>query len=164
MEGVHSSTTGYAGGSGPAPTYWDLHRSSVLHRRSKSGRGWVEAVQLEYDPEVIRYRDLVDLMFKTQDPTSPNRDGANVGPEYHSTIYYHSDDQKRVATEAIREWSDMLGRAVVTSVVNFASFYPAEPEHQDFYGSNPTHPYCQYVIVPKLNKVLHSDAGDDDAR
>lgn len=159
LPGVESSVTGYAGGSGEAPTYRDVHQSYFGGRKNRQASQWVEAVQVSFRPAVISYRTLIDLMFRTHDPTAPHQDGANHGPEYHSTIYVHTEDQAREADSAVSAWSHSLGRPIVTSVIPFSTFVPAEDEHQDFYGANPSHPYCKYVIIPKLAKVFDDPKG-----
>jgi peptide-methionine (S)-S-oxide reductase len=143
--GVVSSIVGYGGGPGPAPTYWDLHRPD--------GPVYVETVQLEFDVAIIDFRGILDLFFQVHDPTTPNQDGANRGPEYHSTIFFHSREQQHEAEEAIADEEARLGRPVITSVVPFTTFFRAEPEHQDFFTANPTHPYCTFVIRPKLENT-----------
>jgi peptide-methionine (S)-S-oxide reductase len=145
-DGFLSSVVGYGGGPPPAPTYYNLHQ--------RGGSGFVEGVQLTFDPSVIDFRIVLDLFFQSHDPTTPNRDGANRGPEYHSTIFFHSEEQRRIAEDVIAEQEARLGQRVVTAVRPFTTFFPAEPEHQDFYNANPGHPYCRVIIVPKLEKVL----------
>lgn len=145
--GVLSSVVGYAGGPGPAPTYRDVHMG-------RGGSSYVEAVQLQYDSKTVGFSSIVDLFFRTHDATTPNQDGANFGPEYHSTIFYHSEEQHQEAGELIRVHQDRLGRPIITSLRPYTTFFPAEVEHQDFYSENPRHPYCRYVIVPKLQKAL----------
>jgi peptide-methionine (S)-S-oxide reductase len=143
--GIISSVVGYGGGTGPAPTYNELHHSNS---------GYIETVQLEFDPEVISFREVLDLFFRSHDPTTANQDGANRGPEYHSTIFYHSDEQRTVAEAAVDFYESAIGRPIITSLCPFTTFFPAETEHQDFFNSNPTHPYCTFVVMPKLAKVL----------
>jgi peptide-methionine (S)-S-oxide reductase len=143
--GILSSVVGYGGGPPPAPTYYDLHRADSPH---------VETVQLTFDPKAIDFRAVLDLFFRSHDPTTENRDGANRGPSYHSTIFCHSVEQRQVAEAAVCHYEALLGRPVVTSLRPFTTFFPAEPEHQDFFNANPTHPYCTFVVIPKLKKVL----------
>lgn len=143
--GIVSSVVGYGGGPPPAPTYEDLHRDDSPY---------VETVQLTFEPETISFRAVLDLFFRSHDPTTPNRDGANRGPSYHSTIFYHSTEQRQIAEAAISHYEALLGRPVITSLRTFTTFFPAEPEHQDFFNENPTHPYCTFVVIPKLRKVL----------
>jgi peptide-methionine (S)-S-oxide reductase len=143
--GILSSVVGYAGGVGPAPSYHDLHRME--------SSGFVEAVQLTFDPDVIGLADVLDLFFQSHDPTTPNQDGANFGPEYHSTIFFHSEAQRVTALKEIAELSTRLGKRVVTAVRPYTTFFEAEPEHQNFYNENAGNPYCRIVILPKLRKL-----------
>lgn len=147
IPGIYSSVTGYAGGAGPAPTYYDIHYSAA------SGSKFIEGVQLKFDPSQIAYDEILDLFFQSHDPTTPNQDGANVGPEYHSTIYYHGESQRMAASMAARQLSVKLGKPVITSILPFTTFYDAEPEHQNFYSENQRNPYCRIVIIPKLRKL-----------
>lgn len=140
--GIASSVVGYGGGPGPAPSYSDLHK--------RGGSRYVETVQLTFETPVIDFRQVLDLFFHSHDPTTPNRDGANRGPEYNSTIFYRSDRQRKIALEAIADEEAALQRPVITTVRPYTTFFPAEPEHQDFFNANPNHPYCTFVIRPKL--------------
>jgi peptide-methionine (S)-S-oxide reductase len=150
--GIESSVVGYAGGgsSGPPPSYYSLHYARPGNREN---REFVESVQLTFDPAVIKLEEVLGLFFQSHDPTTRNQDGANFGPEYHSTIFYHTEEQKLTALNEIRALSDKLGKPVVTSVRPLDKFYEGEPEHQDFYNSNIKHPYCKIVILPKLQKL-----------
>lgn len=143
--GIVSSVVGYGGGPGPAPRYEDLHRPG--------GPIYVETVQLTFDTGVIEYRGVLELFFRSHDSTTPNQDGANHGPEYHSTIFYHSESQRKIASSAIAEVEARLRKPVITALRPFTTFFPAETEHQDFYNANPGHPYCTYIIEPKLKKL-----------
>jgi len=142
--GIVSSVVGYGGGPGPAPTYEELHRSAGLY---------IETVHLAFDAEQIDYRGVLHIFFHSHDPTTPNQDGANHGPEYHSTIFYHSDRQREIAEETARKEEVELERPVVTAIRPFTTFFPAETEHQDFFNANPRHPYCTFVIRPKLHRL-----------
>ncbi|MCI0436943.1 MAG: peptide-methionine (S)-S-oxide reductase MsrA [Gemmatimonadetes bacterium] len=146
LRGVESVQSGYAGGSHPAPTY----------RLVCGGRtGHAEVVQITFDPAVITYRDLLDVFFTIHDPTTLNRQGADVGTQYRSIILYHSPQQKLEAERAIRElresgvWSD----PIVTEVASLEALFPAEAEHDRYYENNPNQPYCQIVVAPKVAKV-----------
>jgi peptide-methionine (S)-S-oxide reductase len=145
IPGIVSSTVGYAGGEPPAPSYEELH--------FLGSRGYVEAVQIVFDPAVITLESVLDLFFSSHDPTTPNQDGANLGTAYHSTIFHHSEAQLQMAEKVIAELSARLGRPVVTTLREYTTFFPAEPEHQDFYNQNPTNGYCRVVIRPKLKKL-----------
>lgn len=146
IPGVLSSTVGYAGGSGPEPTYESLH--------SGGGQsGWVEGVQIVYDPDILSLKDVIDLFFQSHDPTTPNQDGANFGPEYHSTIFYKDHTQKQAAEEVIHELQARLSRPIVTTLKPFTTFVVGENEHQDFYNKHPRAGYCRVIIAPKLKKL-----------
>jgi len=146
VDGFVSSVVGYAGGVGSAPDYHSLHSSG-------SKRGWVEAVKLTYDQNILSRGEVMELFFKSHDPTTPNQDGANFGPEYHSTIFYENEDQRLAAEKMIAMLSEDLGVKVVTTVRPWVSFVEAESEHQDYYDQNPRSRYCQIVIHPKLKKL-----------
>lgn len=149
ITGVLASEVGYAGGAGAAPDYWTVHRGDAP--------GFIEAVQITFASTLLSFVDLLDLFFQAHDPTTPNQDGANFGPEYHSTIFYHSEPQRRLAENGIHALEGRLGRPVVTTLKPYTTFYSAEPEHQDFYNSNPAHSYCRHIIVPKLRKAGVAD-------
>jgi peptide-methionine (S)-S-oxide reductase len=143
--GIVESVAGYAGGRVPPISYEYSHDPSLGH---------VEAVQLVFEPAVITYREVLDLFFRSHDPTTPRQDGANHGPEYHSTIFFHSPQQESVARAAVAEYESLLSRRIVTTLRPFTTFFAADFEHQNFFDANPTHPYCTFVIVPKLKKAL----------
>ncbi len=146
VDGVVEVVSGYAGGHIPNPTYEQV---------STGRTGHAEVVQITFDPAVISYRDLLDIFFTIHDPTTPNRQGADVGPQYRSIILYHDEEQRRIAEEILRElevagvWPD----PVVTQVVPLNAFYRAEDYHQNYFQRNPHAPYCQFVVAPKVNKV-----------
>ncbi len=144
VEGVTGVVSGYAGGQDPNPTY----------QRVCSGRtGHAEVVQVEYDPDVISYPDILDVLWAIHDPTTPNQQGHDVGTQYRSIILTHGDAQ-RVAAEASRDAVQSLWpRPVVTEIVPLEVFHPAEEYHQDYYARNPEQGYCQAVINPKLAKL-----------
>lgn len=145
LEGVREVQSGYAGGHVPDPTYRQVCGGDTGH---------AEVVQVSFDPDVTSYREILEVFFVIHDPTTLNRQGADVGPQYRSIILYHSDDQKRVAEEVVAEveesgaWDDPL----VTEVEPLDAFYEAEEEHDDYYHRNPHQRYCQVVISPKLAK------------
>ncbi|MDB5068786.1 MAG: peptide methionine sulfoxide reductase [Chloroflexi bacterium] len=144
VEGVTGVVSGYAGGQDPNPTY----------QRVCSGRtGHAEVVQVEFDPDVISYPDILDVLWAIHDPTTPNQQGHDVGTQYRSIILTH-DDAQRVAAEASRDAVQSLWpRPVVTEIVPLEVFHPAEEYHQDYYARNPDQGYCQAVINPKLAKL-----------
>jgi peptide-methionine (S)-S-oxide reductase len=146
--GILHSVVGFAGGPAPPPSYEDIHRYDLPY---------VESVQLTFDAQKIQYADILALFFASHDPTKANQDGANRGRTYHSTIFYHSPDQQRRAEAAVENHEARLGRPVVTSLLQYTTFFPAGNEHQDFFAMNPRHPYCQIVIAPKLDKVLQGE-------
>ncbi|MBA1147518.1 peptide-methionine (S)-S-oxide reductase MsrA [Ectothiorhodospiraceae bacterium WFHF3C12] len=146
LKGVHSVTSGYAGGETENPDY----------RSVCSGRtGHAEVVQVAYDPEVIGFERLLEVFFTAHDPTQKNRQGNDVGTQYRSVILYHDAAQKQAAEQAIDrlEASGAFAAPVVTEVAPLARFYPAERYHQDYFNANPGQPYCQVIIGPKLEKV-----------
>jgi peptide-methionine (S)-S-oxide reductase len=145
LKGVESVVSGYAGGTVPNPSY-----EQVCGGRT----GHAEVVQIAYDPNEISFRDLLDVFFTIHDPTTPDRQGADVGPQYRSIILYHGPEQKAEAERAIADlgetgiWRDRI----VTEVVPLEKFYPAEAYHQDYFEQNPRQRYCQIVIAPKVAK------------
>jgi peptide-methionine (S)-S-oxide reductase len=144
VEGVTGVVSGYAGGQDPNPTY----------QRVCSGRtGHAEVVQVEFDPDVVSYADILDVLWAIHDPTTPNQQGHDVGTQYRSIILTH-DDAQRVAAEASRDAVQSLWpRPVVTEIVPLEVFHPAEEYHQDYSARNPEQGYCQAVINPKLAKL-----------
>lgn len=151
VEGVMSVTSGYAGGDVPNPSYRQVCNGTTGH---------AEVVQVEYDPAVITYRDLLEIFFTIHDPTTKNRQGADVGPQYRSIILYHDAEQQATAASVIEalEAEDVFGDPVVTEVKPLDTFYRAEDHHQDYYANNAGQPYCQAVIAPKVNKLRKKHA------
>jgi peptide-methionine (S)-S-oxide reductase len=146
LRGVDDVTSGYAGGHVRNPSY----------REVCTGRtGHAEVVQITYDPSEISYRDLLDVFFTIHDPTTLNRQGADVGTQYRSAIYYHTPQQKAAAEEAIAalEAAGTWGEPIVTEVAPLEAFYPAEDYHRDYFARNPGQGYCQAVIAPKVAKA-----------
>lgn len=146
LKGVSRVTSGYAGGDMKNPNYEAV----------SSGRtGHAEVVKIEFDPSGIPYKDLLEIFFATHDPTTRNRQGADVGTQYRSMIFYTSDKQKKVAEEYIKELatSDKYKSSIVTELQQFDQFYPAEDYHQDYYAQNSQAPYCQLMISPKIEKL-----------
>lgn len=147
VKGVHEVTSGYTGGHVENPSYAQV---------STGRTGHAEAVQIRFDPRVIPYERLLDLFWATHDPTTLNRQGADVGPQYRSAIFYHSDEQRRTA-EASRAKLQAAGKLkgkIVTSIEPFEGFYPAESYHQDYYAAHSHAAYCTTVIEPKIRKLL----------
>ena len=146
LKGVTAVVAGYSGGSLENPTYEDV--SSGL-------TGHAEGVQVSYDPKVITYPELLEVFWKTHDPTTPDQQGADHGPQYRSVIFYHDDEQKKLAEayKAKLGASGIFGAPIVTQIVPFKAFYRAEEDHQDFYNRNRNAGYCQFVIGPKMEKL-----------
>ena len=145
LEGVEKVVSGYAGGAIPNPSYEQVC----------SGRtGHAEIVQVTFDPGVVTYEDLLGVFFTIHDPTTLNRQGNDVGTQYRSAIFYHDDEQKAAAEQAIREITDarIWSRPIVTEIVPLTEFYAAEAYHQDYFKNNPYQPYCQVVVAPKVAK------------
>jgi peptide-methionine (S)-S-oxide reductase len=144
VEGVASVVSGYAGGHRADPTYEQVCSGSTGH---------AEVVQVEFDPQTLPYADVLDVFWAIHDPTSLNRQGADVGTQYRSIILYHDDGQKRIAESSRDAVQQLWSRPVVTEIVPLDVFYPAEEYHQDYYARNPEQGYCQVVINPKLTKL-----------
>lgn len=146
LRGVRSVQSGYAGGHVPNPTYEQVCTGTTGH---------AEVVQIKYDPAVISYRQLLEVFFGIHDPTTPDRQGPDVGPQYRSIILYHDVEQERIARAVTNEvdssgiWDD----PVVTQIEPLETFYPAEAYHRQYYRSHSWQPYCQAVIAPKLAKA-----------
>ncbi len=145
LQGVERVVSGYAGGAVPNPSY-----EMVCTGRT----GHAEVVQVTFDPAVLSYRDLLHVFFGIHDPTTLNRQGADVGTQYRSAIYYHTPEQKRTAQEVIAgiEREVVFDAPVVTEVAPFTALYPAEEYHQDYFRRNPGQGYCRAVIAPKVAK------------
>jgi peptide-methionine (S)-S-oxide reductase len=147
LKGVTSVVSGYAASKVANPSY----------REVCSGRtGAAEGIQVTYDPSVISYEKLLEIFWHLHDPTTLNRQGNDVGTQYRSAVYYHNDEQKRVAqaTKEALEKSGAYKKPIVTEIAPFTNFYPAEDYHQDYYDSNRSQPYCMFVIDPKVQKLL----------
>lgn len=146
LRGVESVVSGYIGGEKASPTYDQV---------SMGNTGHAEAIKVEYDSTVISLDVLLSVFFSTHDPTTRNRQGADVGSQYRSAIFYSSDAEKQVIESFIRqlETDKTFDNNIVTEVVPVRQFYPAESYHQSFYEQNKNYPYCQVVIEPKLAKL-----------
>jgi peptide-methionine (S)-S-oxide reductase len=145
VEGVSEVVSGYAGGSTPNPTYREV---------CSGNSGHAEVVQLRYDPAVISYRELLRIFFAVHDPTTLNRQGADVGSQYRSVIFHHTEAQKVAAEETVRELRDegVWRQPIVTQLLPAPTFHPAEDYHQNYFRNNPHQGYCQVVVAPKLAK------------
>ena len=145
LKGVVKVMSGYSGGNRPSPSYELVCTGTTGH---------AEVVQITYNPVIITYKDLVDVFFTIHDPTTLNRQGADIGSQYRSAIFYHTPEQEVIAKQVIANleaeglWSD----PIVTEVTEFSAFYPAEAYHQDYFKNNPYQGYCQAVIAPKVAK------------
>ncbi len=145
VKGVDSAVSGYSGGTVRNPTYREVCGGDTGH---------AEVVQVTYDPNVISFKDLLEIFWKTHDPTTKNRQGADFGPQYRSAIFYHTQQQRQLA----EEYKNKLNAAgafaapIVTEITPFKEFYSAENYHQNFYARNPKRSYCAMVIQPKLDK------------
>lgn len=150
MKGVRAVAPGYAGGpstsSGQAPTYEEVCSGTT---------GYVEVVRVEYDPALVKYEDLLTVFFGSHDPTTLNRQGADVGTQYRSVVFYTTDDQKAAAEKFIAEAnsSNEMGAPIVTTVEPLPTFYEAEDYHKEYYSNHQNQGYCIAVINPKLEKV-----------
>jgi len=146
IKGVHAVTSGYTDGKVPDPTYKDVCTGRTGH---------AEAIEIEYDPAVVSFEQLLEVFFATHDPTTLNRQGADVGTQYRSGIYFHDDTQRETARKVIEKLdaARVFPRPIVTEVKPATTFYPAEAYHQDYFANNPLQPYCQAVAAPKVEKV-----------
>jgi peptide-methionine (S)-S-oxide reductase len=145
LQGVTKVEPGYSGGKVANPTYEQVCTDSTGH---------AEVAQVTFDPESISYRELLEVLFSTHDPTTPNRQGADEGSQYRSVIFYSNEAQKEEAQKIISELTEekVFRNPIVTEVVPLVTFYPAEDYHRDYYRRNSGKPYCQVVIAPKLAK------------
>ena len=145
LKGVVKVESGYAGGQKSNPTYKEVCTGSTGH---------AEVVQITFDPTQITYTELLEVFWKTHDPTTLNRQGNDVGTQYRSVIFYHNNEQRRLAEAFKRKLNEEMvwPTPAVTEIVPFTKFYKAESYHQNYYNDNKNQPYCQYVIVPKLEK------------
>lgn len=145
LDGVHSATSGFIGGKTKNPDYQQVCAGTTGH---------AEAVQVVFDPEKISYQTLLDWFWRLHDPTQLNRQGADVGTQYRSGIYYHSDQQKKQATSSRNQAQLSFSQPIVTEITAATTFYPAMLSHQDYYKINGNkNPYCKAVIAPKLKKL-----------
>jgi peptide-methionine (S)-S-oxide reductase len=146
LKGVQSVVSGYSGGSVKNPTY---------HQVCTGTTGHAEAIQVTYDPTVISYEELLEVFWQTHDPTTANRQGNDVGPQYRSVIFYRTDEQKRLAEEYRQKLNaaGIFSAPIVTEIAPFAEFYRAEGYHQNYFADNSAQPYCRAIIRPKLDKL-----------
>jgi peptide-methionine (S)-S-oxide reductase len=146
LKGVEKVTSGYSGGHIENPTYEEVCNKKTGH---------AECLQIEYDPAKISFDELLEVFWKTHDPTTLNRQGNDVGPQYRSVIFYHNTEQKEKAEKykAALNASGIFDAPIVTTIEPFTIFYPAENYHKNYYRNNTSQPYCYYVIKPKMEKL-----------
>lgn len=144
LEGVHQVVSGYMGGSTDNPSYREVCSGNTGH---------AEVVQVHYDPEVIGFEELLDWLWRSHDPTTLNRQGADAGTQYRSAVFYHNDTQRTIAEASKDAAQAHFEDPIVTEITEASTFYPAEDDHQDYFRLNPTAPYCQMLIQPKLRKL-----------
>ena len=145
LQGVEHVVSGYAGGDVVDPSYKQVCRGNTGH---------AEVVQVTFDPQVITFSEILEVFFDVHDPTTLNRQGADVGPQYRSAIFYHDQRQKEIAEEMIEDLDEqgLWDSPIVTEVAPLEAFYEAEEYHQEYYQENPRQPYCRAVITPKVTK------------
>src|SRR3954452_9897564 len=145
LKGVEDVVSGYSGGHTENPTYQQVCSESTGH---------AEVVQIRFDPAVISFKEILQIFFTVHDPTTLNRQGNDIGTSYRSAIFYHSDEQRRVAEEVIAEFTaeGIYDNPIVTEVQAFDKFWPAENYHQEYFANNPNQPYCSAVVAPKVAK------------
>lgn len=146
LEGVKKVVSGYAGGHIENPSYESICTGTTGH---------AEVIQVYYDPKRINLVELLEVFWMTHDPTTINRQGADVGPQYRSVIFYHSEIQKEISTDLKKKLNEaqVFPSPIVTEISPFSNFYPAENYHQDYYNLNGHQPYCQIVVKPKVDKL-----------
>ena len=146
LRGVERIDSGYSGGQVPNPSYQQVCAGTTGH---------AEVVQITFDPTAISFREFLEVFFTIHDPTTPDRQGYDVGPQYRSAIFYHDPAQKTVAEEVIAELENegIWKSSIITELEPFTEFYPAEEYHQQYFMKNSNQPYCQLIIEPKVAKV-----------
>ena len=150
LDGVIDVRSGYTGGTTENPTYEDICTGKTGH---------AEVIQIDFDPSLISYKYLLDIFWKSHDPTTLNRQGADTGTQYRSAIFYHTEKQKETADNSKENVgkSDLYFDSIVTEITLLTKFYVAENDHQDYYRINQNAPYCQLVIKPKLDKLFKTE-------
>jgi peptide-methionine (S)-S-oxide reductase len=145
LKGVEEIKRGYSGGNVENPSYEQVSTGKTGH---------AEVAQITFDPAVISFKEILQIFFSTHDPTSLNRQGADIGTQYRSVIFYHDDEQKAIAEQVIKEFSDegAFDAPIVTQVEPLKAFYKAEDYHREYYNRHPEQPYCRVVIAPKIAK------------
>jgi peptide-methionine (S)-S-oxide reductase len=145
LKGVEDVVSGYSGGHTDSPTYRQVCDGNTGH---------AEVIQIRFDPSIVSFKEILQVFFSVHDPTTLNRQGNDIGTQYRSAIFYHDDEQKRVAEETIREieTEGIWDAPIVTEVVPFEKFWPAEDYHQEYFANNASQPYCTAVVAPKVAK------------
>jgi peptide-methionine (S)-S-oxide reductase len=145
VRGVHSVTSGYSGGTAESADYKKVSTGATDH---------AEVVQVKFDSKTISYEDILEIFWSTHDPTTLNRQGNDIGPQYRSVIFYHNEEQKRIAEKSIAGIATQIwDKPIVTQIASFEGFYEAEDYHQDYYSTvGNRNPYCTFVITPKVQK------------
>ncbi|HAN19765.1 MAG: peptide-methionine (S)-S-oxide reductase [Bacteroidetes bacterium GWC2_33_15] len=145
LNGVESVVSGYSGGKTKNPSYNDVCSGETGH---------AEVIQITFNPGIIAYKDLLEVFWQTHDPTSLNRQGADVGTQYRSVIFFHNQQQKELAEDYKKKLEEVkiFNKPIVTEISPLINFYPAEKYHQDYYNNNKFQPYCSFTITPKLDK------------
>ncbi len=145
LRGVKSVVSGYSNGNVENPTYEDVCSGTTGH---------AEVIQVTYDPAVISFDELLKVFWQTHDPTTPNQQGNDIGTQYRSAVFYHTEEQRRIAEQYKRQLdaSKTFAKPIVTEITPINNFYPAEKYHQNYFNSNPSQGYCQFVIRPKVEK------------
>ncbi|MFP4089232.1 MAG: peptide-methionine (S)-S-oxide reductase MsrA [Cyclobacteriaceae bacterium] len=145
LKGVEKVVSGYSGGHVENPTYKQVCTGTTGH---------AEVIHLEYNPSVITYDELLEVFWKTHDPTTPNRQGNDIGPQYRSAVFYHNEEQRDKAEKYKKELNaaGAYDNPIVTEITAFEKFYPAEDYHQNYFNLNGSQPYCSFVIRPKVEK------------
>lgn len=146
LEGVEKVISGFTGGTIKNPAYREIITGRTGH---------AEAIEIEFNPKKVNYKDLLYIFFSTHDPTTLNRQQNDVGTQYRSAIFYHSDEQRKIAEEVVEELTEqeVFSDPIVTEITQAGEFYKAEAEHQDFYNRHRQQPYCQFIIDPKIGKL-----------
>ena len=144
IEGVKSVQSGYSGGKVEDPSYEEVCTGNTGH---------AEAIQISFDPKIISYQQILEIFWKSHDPTTLNRQGSDVGSQYRSVIFYHDEKQRKIAEDSKKKAQKQFSRPIVTAIEPFKNFFKAENYHQDYFNKNQGAPYCKLVILPKLQKL-----------
>jgi peptide-methionine (S)-S-oxide reductase len=145
VEGIRNILPGYCGGTTANPDYRSVCRGATGH---------AEVIQFEFDTAIITYEKILGIFFKAHDPTTLNRQGADIGTQYRSVIFYHDEEQRNAALKAVKNMEAELNKKLVTETAEYKIFYPAEEYHRDYFERNPKEAYCRIVIQPKLEKLF----------